>query len=342
MNNPLMSFAPGPELVRALFAALADGGLHSGADLAAAHGVTRGGIWKAIENLRQLGLPVLAVPNRGYHLAQAVAPLSAPCILSQLRPAHRARIEDCEVLWSAGSTNSLLLEMSAIRPGMLRVLLAENQQSGRGRRGRAWQAALGSGLSMSLGFAVDALPRDFGGLTLVVGLAVLSALTAAGAQPLAAKWPNDMVSGLRKIGGILTELRAEAGGPAWVVCGIGLNVALPDALLAALEREGALAGDLRSLGLRDDRNTLAARVLEHCIDDITLFLNQGLAPFQARWREHDALLGRQVRVECAGRVFQGRACGIDESGALLVDTVSGRTAVVAGEVSVRPDRGQTG
>ena len=126
-----------------------------------------------------------------------------------------------------------------------------------------------------------------------------------------------MVSGLRKIGGILTELRAEAGGPAWVVCGIGLNVALPAALLAA-------------------------RVLEHCIDDITLFLNQGLAPFQARWREHDTLLGRQVRVESAGRVFQGRACGIDESGALLVDTVSGRTAVVAGEVSVRPDRGQTG
>ena len=94
--------------------------------------------------------------------------------------------------------------------------------------------------------------------------------------------------------------------------------------------------------MRDDRNTLAARVLEHCLDDITLFLNQGLAPFRARWREHDALLGRQVQVEIAGRVFRGRACGIDESGALLVDTVSGRTAVVAGEVSVRPDQGQTG
>ena len=333
MNTPL---------IRALFAALADGGLHSGADLAAAHGVTRGGVWKAIENLRQLGLPVLAVPNRGYRLAQAVAPLSAPHILSQLRPEHRARIEDCTVLWSAGSTNSLLLAMSATRPGMLRVLLAENQQAGRGRRGRAWQAALGSGLSMSLGFGVDALPRDFGGLTLVVGLAVLSALTAAGAQPLAVKWPNDMVSGPRKIGGILTELRAEAGGPAWVVCGIGLNIALPAAMLAALERQGALAGDLRSLGLRDDRNSLVVRVLGHCIDDIALFLNQGLAPFRERWREHDALLGRQVQVESAGRVIHGRACGIDESGALLLDAAAGHTAVVAGEVSVTADRGPTG
>ncbi len=343
MNTPLLSSARGTEsLAHALFAALAAGELQSGADLAAAHGVTRGGVWKAIENLRQLGLPVLAVPNRGYRLAQAVAPLSASGILAQLRVEHRARIEDCAVLWSAGSTNSLLLETGTTRPGMLRVLLAENQQSGRGRRGRSWQTALGSGLSMSLGFGVDALPRDFGGLTLVVGLAVLSALTAAGAQPLAVKWPNDMVSGPRKIGGILTELRAEAGGPAWVVCGIGLNVGLPAAMLAALAREGALAGDLRSLGLRDDRNTLAARVLEYCIDDITVFLHQGLAPFQARWRQHDALSGQQVQVESAGRVFQGRACGIDESGALLVDTVAGRTAVVAGEVSVRPDRGQTG
>lgn len=334
-----MSPATGSEpLGRALFAALADGGLHSGADLAAAHGVTRGGIWKAIENLRLLGLPVLAVPNRGYRLAQPVAPLSAQAILAQLHAAHRARIEDSEVLWSAGSTNSLMLERSATRPGTLRVLLAENQQSGRGRRGRAWRSALGSGLSLSFGFGVDALPRDFGGLTLVVGLAVLSALTAAGARPLAVKWPNDMVSGPRKVGGILTELRAEAGGPAWVVCGIGLNVAMPEALRAALERAGALTGDLRSLGLHDDRNTLAARVLGNCIDDTTLFLDQGLAPFQARWREHDALRGRQVEVESAGRRLRGRACGIDESGALLVDTASGRTAVVAGEVSVRPDR----
>jgi BirA family biotin operon repressor/biotin-[acetyl-CoA-carboxylase] ligase len=333
-----MSTPPGSEpLVRALFAALADGALHSGADLAAAHGVTRGGVWKAIENLRQQGLPVLAVPNRGYFLAHAVAPLSAPGIVSQLRAEHRARIDDCVVLWSAGSTNSLMLEMSTSRPGMLRILLAENQQSGRGRRGRAWQAALGSGLSMSLGFGVDALPRDFGGLTLAVGLAVQAALTEAGAQPLAVKWPNDMVSGPRKIGGILTELRAEAGGPAWVVCGIGLNVRLPGAMTGALEREGALAGDLVSLGLRADRNALAARVIDHCIDDISLFLDQGLAPFQARWRAHDALSGRQVRVESAGHAFHGRACGIDESGALLVDNASGRTAVVAGDVSVRSD-----
>ena len=120
------------------------------------------------------------------------------------------------------------------------------------------------------------------------------------------------------------------------------SFALPEALLAALEREGALAGDLRSLGLRDDRNSLVVRVLGHCIDDIALFLNQGLAPFRERWREHDALLGRQVQVESAGRVIHGRACGIDESGALLLDAVAGHTAVVAGEVSVRADRGPTG
>ena len=243
------------------------------------------------------------------------------------------------MLWSTASTNSVLLEADTVRPGSMYILLAENQLAGRGRRGRSWQAPLGGSLCLSCGFGVDALPRDFGGLTLVIGLAVLAALRAGGTQDLALKWPNDIVSGVNKIGGILTELRAEAGGPAWVVCGIGLNVQLPPEAAAALARAGALAGDLKSLGLRDDRNRLAARIIDQCADDIELFLAQGLAPFQARWRQHDALLGKQVCVERAGVSTNGIANGIDAGGALQLSTAAGPVTVIAGEVSVRPAPG---
>jgi BirA family transcriptional regulator, biotin operon repressor / biotin---[acetyl-CoA-carboxylase] ligase len=240
------------------------------------------------------------------------------------------------VLWTVGSTNSLLLEANNVSPGMLRVLLAENQLAGRGRRGRSWQAPLGGGLCLSLGFGVDALPRDFGGLTLVIGLAVLAALRAAGARNLALKWPNDIVRGPCKIAGILTELRAEAGGPAWVVCGIGINVRLPSDAAAAMASAGVHAGDLASLGLRDDRNQIAARVIDQCADDIAQFLAHGLAAFQQRWRQNDALSGKRVHVEQAGVSIEGIASGIDAGGALQLLTDKGLTSIIAGDVSVRP------
>ncbi len=323
-------------LVRALFADLADGEFHSGAQLAAQHQVTRSGVWKAIGNLRLLGLPVKAVRNRGYRLADGVTPLSAAAILAQIAPLRRERVFKCTVLWSADSTNSTLLESPAARPGEFHVLFAENQQAGRGRRGRSWLAPLGSGLCLSLGFGVESLPRDFGGLTLAVGLAVRAAATEGGASGLAIKWPNDLVCGRSKIGGILTELRAEAGGPAWVVVGIGLNYLLPGVVAKSLQDNGAVAGDLRSLGLTDDRNKLAARIVDSCIAAVELFLRQGLAPFQSRWREFDVLSGQSVHVAAAaGNSFDGQACGIDDSGALLVSTSNGQVAVLAGDVSVR-------
>lgn len=333
-----MTAATPEPLIRALFADLADGEFHSGEQLALQHQVTRGGIWKAVGNLRLLGLPIEAVPNRGYRLAAGVTPLAVDAILSAVAPQNRRRVASCTVLWSADSTNSTLLETPAARCGDFHILLAENQLAGRGRRGRSWLAPLGSGLCLSIGFGVDTLPRDFGGLTLAVGVAVRAAATAGGAHGLAIKWPNDLVCGQQKLGGILTELRAEAGGPAWVVVGIGLNFLLPADAVQSLASAGAPPGDLRSLGLTDDRNQLAARIIDHCIAAIDLFLAEGLAPFQTPWREHDALCGKPVRVAAAGNDFAGQACGIDASGALVVSTPSGPVTVMAGDVSVRAGR----
>jgi BirA family biotin operon repressor/biotin-[acetyl-CoA-carboxylase] ligase len=323
------------DLDQRVFAELADGEYHSGAALAERQGVTRGGIWKAVESLRRAGLPIDAVTNRGYRLAMRTAPLSVAHILEALPAEVRSRLASCEVLWSVESTNRLLLESLTSRPGALRVLLTENQTAGRGRRGRSWLAPLGGGICLSIGFAVDELPPDFAALTLAIGLAVRAALAAAGAQGIAVKWPNDLVAGPYKLGGILTELRAEAGGPAWVVIGLGLNFALPAEVREELRRSGAHATDLQSLGLHDDRNRLVARIIEHGVGAIDEFLAHGLAPFMDRWRAHDALFGREVVVSGAGARQQGRALGIDQTGALRLSTGDAETTIVAGDVSVR-------
>lgn len=322
-------------LAQTLFADLADGEFHSGEALARARNVTRAGVWKAIEQLRELGLPLEAAPNRGYRLTLPTEALSAPRIRAELDAPTRARIDDVHVVWSIDSTNSALMSAAAGAPGRLSVLLAENQHAGRGRRGREWQAPLGGSLCLSLGFAVESMSAEFGALTLAIGLAVREAAIDCGARGILLKWPNDLLAGENKVGGILTELRAEAGGPAWVVCGIGLNCWIAPSALQTLRAAGATPGDLLAAGLTAGRNRLAARILARAVQTIDRFLSQGFAPFVDDWRDLDALRGQPVRVVSAAGESVGIAAGIDGSGALLLDTPSGRRAVVAGDVSVR-------
>ncbi|NBX41572.1 MAG: biotin--[acetyl-CoA-carboxylase] ligase [Gammaproteobacteria bacterium] len=246
-----------------------------------------------------------------------------------------------EVVASIGSTNTELLARAKRSPGQIQpcLLVAEQQTQGRGRQGKGWQSSAGASLTFSLALALA--PADWSGLSLAVGLALTEAIDPPRpGQPnrLGIKWPNDLWFGERKLGGILVELRAEAGGPGHVVIGIGLNLRLSSASRTAIERLGTSAADLLECGVDvAARNALAARVIARCVEGLKVFGNAGFAPFFAPWRATDALRGRRVRVGETGREIEGVARGIDAEGALLVENAIGeRVRVIAGEVSVRP------
>jgi BirA family biotin operon repressor/biotin-[acetyl-CoA-carboxylase] ligase len=320
------------------FAALADGAFHSGEALAEAAGVTRSAVWKSIESLRELGVPIEAVTHRGYRRRQPSAALDAARIAAALEPALQPALRRLDVEWSLPSTNAALLERGPPPPGQCDVLLAEHQSAGRGRRGRSWLAPLGGSLCLSVGASFDPLPRELSSLSLAIGVCTLRALAARGARGLQLKWPNDLVTPAGKAGGILIDLRAESGGPAFVVIGIGLNLQLGDADLAAVAATGTAAIDLRSVGVEPaDRNGLAAALAGEYLRGLAQFAQSGLAPFAAEWREADALRDRDVRVVAgAGGDVLGVARGIDAAGALVLERPDGtRQPVVSGEVSVR-------
>ena len=132
-------------------------------------------------------------------------------------------------------------------PGRFDFLTAEYQSAGRGRRTRRWFAPPGGALCLSIGWSFAALPADIGALSLAIGVCVLRALESVGQPGAALKWPNDVVVGTGKLGGILIELRAEAGGPAQVVIGVGLNVALGERMLQLVHASGTRAADLSAL-----------------------------------------------------------------------------------------------
>jgi len=129
-----------------VFAELADGLFHSGEALAARLGVSRGAIWKAVRELREIGIVMHAVPNRGYRMAPATQPLDAAKILEHVTAETRSILRRLETTWCVDSTNSMLLARPNPPFGASEALLAEYQTAGRGRRGRAWLAPPG-GLS---------------------------------------------------------------------------------------------------------------------------------------------------------------------------------------------------
>lgn len=328
----------GEPLARAVYARLADGNFHSGTDLAQQCRVTRSAVWKAVSQLRALGVTIDAVPNRGYRAPAATPLLQASTIRALLPAPERARLRRGECLWMTGSTNADLLQAAAVPPGQFDFLSAEYQSAGRGRRTRRWFAPPGGALCLSLSWSFAALPADIAALSLAIGVCVLRALQTVDRAGAALKWPNDIVMQGRKLGGILIELRAEGAGPALVVIGVGLNVALGPQLLEQVRASGTEAADLGALASGEagiDRNRLAAALLAACVSGLVQFEQQGFRPFMAEWRAADSLAGKAVLVSAEGGSIAGHARGIDVDGALCVQTRDGLQRFVTGEVTVR-------
>jgi BirA family biotin operon repressor/biotin-[acetyl-CoA-carboxylase] ligase len=328
-------------LAAKVFRMLGPGGFHSGATLATQLGVSRNAIWKAVGALKELGV---SVRNRGYRLAVPTAPLAAARIREGLDEQAQKRLRQVEVAWQLNSTNATLFERTDLPPGRCDVLLAEVQSAGRGRRGRTWLATPGGALCLSLGWVFGQMPRDMASLGLVIGVCALQALRehlpeeVLARTPLQLKWPNDLLCDSRKLGGILIDMRAEAGGPSYVVIGIGLNVALDAAARARISATGTEPCDLLSLGVSPlHRNQVVTSLIECLIRGLPVFEHDGLLPFREEWQRADALRGRAVNVTTVQDTTRGTACGIDVDGALLVETSRGLVRFVSGEVSVRAE-----
>lgn len=230
------------------------------------------------------------------------------------------------VVAETGSTNDdLLAEVRTLeRPTLL---WAQSQTAGRGRAGRAWQAAEGATLTFSLAWKFSLPLHALAGLPLAVGVTVAEAL-ALYAIEVRLKWPNDLLRDGGKLGGILIET-ARDGDSCWAVIGIGINVARPtDEHVAAL---AAAAPELQA-----DRGQVIAALATALAESLSLFAQQGFAAFASRWNMRHAHAGREVNIIDHGEVVhRGRALGVDASGRLLLDTERGEMAVLAGDVSLR-------
>jgi BirA family biotin operon repressor/biotin-[acetyl-CoA-carboxylase] ligase len=323
-----------------LLALLADGRLHSGERLAQQLNVSRAAVWKGVQRLRGMGLDVQAQPRRGYRLSEPAELLDARRIGAEIDPRRGASLRKLELLFEVDSTNTRLLGRAPPPAGSADAICCEIQHAGRGRRGRRWIAPFGSGIALSVAWTFPDGARTLPALSLAVGVAVARATMRAGARGATLKWPNDIWFEERKLGGVLIELRAEASGPAHVVIGVGLNVRLSAAARGEIEAGGAcIAAVADACAAAPSRNVLAGAILDELLSMLGQFEREGFAAFRDAWMALDSLNGRPARVLLSDAIRVGTARGVDEEGALLLETRDGMQRFVSGEASLRPLEG---
>ena len=312
----------------------------SGQELCERFGVSRNAVWKAIESLKKDGYEIEAVRNRGYRLVACNKDIfikrEIEALLLGSELSHKV------VFYSeTGSTNSdaKLMAEEGEQDGLL--VVADSQNSGRGRRGRSWVSPPGKNAYFSLMLKPDISPAKGPMVTLLMALSV--ALGVKGLMPkkeseelpdVGIKWPNDVVINGKKICGILTEMSMEDSFIHYIVIGVGINV-------KKQEFEGEISKIASSIDNEWDTNTyrsaLVANIIRYFDGFYKEYLERGdLSGIKDSYEELLVNKGKEVRVLDPKGEYTAKALGIDENGQLMVERTDGKLeAIYAGEVSVR-------
>ena len=177
---------------------------------------------------------------------------------------------------------------------------------------------------------------ELGCLPLVVALAAAQALTRAGLKGHQVKWPNDLLLKGQKLCGCLVEAQGDAQGPCYAVLGVGINVHMPPSGIATeIDQPWT---DLHSHVPECSRNGLATLLLEELLMHLGVFDEQGFPPFKILWNKMDGLYGHMVNIQTGNNSVQGVAKGIDDSGALLLDTGEEVLRLHSGEASLHQSK----
>ena len=305
--------------------ALSQGGFHSGEELGEQLGVSRAAVSKHIKGIQEWGVDIFRVQGKGYQLAK-------PMQLLDQEVLNKALTTPVELIPIIDSTNQYLLDrVDSLESGS--VCLAEYQAKGRGRRGREWVSPFGSNLYLSMFWRLDAGMAAAMGLSLVVGIAIVEALEELGLEGVKLKWPNDLYYQDRKLAGILVEMSGQAGAAANLVIGMGMNLMMPESTEGITQPWASLSEVAESQEI--DRNQLAISMIKALHNALADYEMQGMSGFVERWNRLDNFLGRPIKLIMGPREVTGIAKGINEQGAVLLETEQGIESYIGGEISLR-------
>lgn len=232
------------------------------------------------------------------------------------------------------STQDIARKLAASGISQGAVVIAERQNAGRGRMGRSWHSPSGLNLYTTIilrpSMALAEVPR----LSLVAGVAAAEALETVAPGKVGLKWPNDLWLGRKKTGGIIAEAVTDSRQKlSCVLLGIGINLNLDAAGLPTELRERATSVRIAT-GRSCDRIAFGAALFSALDTRYMEVQARGFQAIRPRWERYSALKGTRVAILDGGRRESGVVKGIDDDGALLLETSAGLKLIVAGEVTV--------
>ena len=241
---------------------------------------------------------------------------------------------DVDALAECDSTSSELLRRAERGAPAGSVIVADQQMAGRGRRGRQWLSAPAASLTFSLLWRFEGSAAHLSGLSLAIGVGLARALERLGAQGICLKWPNDVLlrkgDDYAKLAGILIELSSDRRGTQAII-GIGLILHAPTDDLPQ-----PAAGLSQAMNQLPDRHDILAALLAALAETLDTFAVDGFSSLKTDWQTHHAWQGESVELlENGEQQLSGLCLGVDDDGALLVETTAGIQHVFSGDLSLR-------
>ena len=298
----------------------------SGEEISNSLGISRSAIWKHIQELRQLGYDIVAVPHLGYRL------LSIPDRLlpSEVSENLRTKFMGKKIYYydTIASTMDAATELGMKDSPEGTIVIAEAQTKGRGRLGRSWLSPKYKGIYFSLILRPRISPNQAPILTLLAVVSVCEAIRETSGLDVRIKWPNDILIKRKKLGGVLTELNAEMDEIRFVVIGIGLNVNNDKRSL--ISQASSLKAELKE---DVSRIILLKKLLARLDVNYRQFSEVSHQTIIKKWRNLSYTLGRRVKVISHYKRIEGVAVDIDIDGGLLLRNNSGLIQkVMAGDI----------
>lgn len=306
-------------------------GFISGEHLSTSLGVTRTMVWKIITQLRTEGYSIESSSRKGYRLNETSDLFSQSeldLLLVQQEWVRRGLYFD-----TIDSTNTYGKRLALETNDDPILILADEQQAGRGRLGRQWHSKKGDGLWLSLILRPAISPEKSFMTTLIAAVSVAEAIQKVTGLEAGVKWPNDIIVNRKKVCGILTEMSAEWQTVNYLVVGIGINVnqgAFPE----------EIAGIASSLKLETGGNVKRHDLLSAVLSSFGYYAQALIDPtfydlLIDKYKSLSVTVGQTVRVIGSTEKI-GKAIDINHQGELVVVYEDGTSeAVYHGEVSVR-------
>ena len=278
-----------------------------------------------LKRLIDIGLPLNFEENEMVRIYRNIIPLDIDYIKNKLSEYDPEVSKSFMSFESIDSTNEFLLTRCGSQPIHKHVCVAEHMSQGRGSRNRKWLAGAFENIMLSIGWEFQADVRSLSGLSLVVAVLVVRTLEKLTKQHYQVKWPNDVLWNKEKLSGILVEIKNSS-----VVIGVGINCRLSESEVESIEQPAVSLNDF--FDITNQRSKLVADLIIELCEGLSLFFQEGLAPFKHEWTKVHAYHNQRLKHD-GNPPSEGIAVGINDSGALMLKLDSNQIIQIhAGQV----------